>query len=63
MVRPLRIEYEGAVYHIISRGNERKEIYCDTRDRSLFLDLLRQVNQRYLWLCHAYWLMDNHYRC
>jgi len=61
MARPLRIEYEGAVYHITSRGNERKEIYRDARDRSLFLDLLHQVNQRTGWLCHAYCLMDNHY--
>ncbi|MCX5977119.1 MAG: hypothetical protein NTV33_09935 [Coprothermobacterota bacterium] len=41
-------------------GNERKEIYRDARDRSLFLDLLRQVNQRTSWLCHAHCLMDNH---
>jgi REP element-mobilizing transposase RayT len=61
MARPLRIEYEGAVYHITSRGNERKEIYRDTGDRTLFLAVLRQVNQRYSWLCHAYCLMDNHY--
>jgi REP element-mobilizing transposase RayT len=61
MARPLRIEYEGAVYHITSRGNERKEIYRYAGDRTLFLAVLRQVNQRYYWLCHAYCLMDNHY--
>jgi putative transposase len=61
MARPLRIEYEGAIYHITSRGNERKEIYRDPLDRAQFLTVLLQVNQRYHWLCHAYCLMDNHY--
>ncbi|MCX5971105.1 MAG: transposase [Coprothermobacterota bacterium] len=61
LARPLRIEFEDAVYHITSRGNERKEIYRDARDRTLFLAVLRQVNPRYHWLCHAYCLMDNHY--
>ena len=61
MTRPLRIEYDGAVYHVTSRGNERKEIYRGAGDRMLFLAVLRQVNQRYHWLCHAYCLMENHY--
>ena len=37
MARPLRIEYEGAVYHITSRGNERKPIFKDEKDQGLFL--------------------------
>jgi REP element-mobilizing transposase RayT len=61
MARPLRIEYSGAVYHVTSRGNERKPIYLDDDDRRLFLDILARVNSRYNWLCHAYCLMDNHY--
>ena len=61
MARPIRIEYDGAVYHITSRGNARKRIYKDDTDRLRFLDLLREVNQKYNWLCHAYCLMDNHY--
>lgn len=61
MTRPLRIEYDGAVYHVTSRGNERKEIFRGAGDRTLFLAVLRQVNQRYHWLCHAYCLMNNHY--
>jgi REP-associated tyrosine transposase len=61
MARPLRIEYDGALYHVTSRGNERKPIFKDTTDRKLFLDTLSQVTQRFNWLCHAYCLMDNHY--
>ena len=61
MARPLRIEYPGAVYHITSRGNEKKLIFKDERDREIFLYSLSQVDKRYNWLCHAYCLMNNHY--
>jgi len=61
MTRPLRIEYPGAVYHITSRGNEKKAVYKDDQDRKNFLNTLQHVNHRYNWLCHAYCLMGNHY--
>jgi len=61
MARPLRIEYSGAVYHITSRGNEKKSIFKNDGDRKLFLDILTKVNKRFNWVCHAYVLMDNHY--
>jgi len=61
MTRPLRIEYAGAVYHITSRGNEKKAVFKDDQDRINFLNTLQHVNKRYNWLCHAYCLMDNHY--
>jgi len=61
MSRPLRIEYAGAVYHITSRGNEKKAVYKDDIDREIFLEALFQVNKRYNWNCHAYCLMNNHY--
>ena len=38
MARPLRIEFPGAVYHITSRGNERKAIFRDDQDRKMFLE-------------------------
>ena len=38
MARPLRIEYEGAVYHITARGNERSEIYFTKKDYEKFLE-------------------------
>ncbi len=61
MARPLRIEYAGAVYHITSRGNARRSIFKDDKDRAMLLNLLGEVNDRYHWFCHAYCLMNNHY--
>lgn len=61
MARPLRVEYPGALYHITSRGNEKKSIFRDDDDREIFLNTLESVNERYKWLCHAYCLMSNHY--
>jgi len=61
MSRPLRIEYAGAVYHVTSRGNEKKPVFKDDHDREAFLNTLQHVNKRYHWICHAYCLMTNHY--
>ena len=61
MARPLRIEYEDAVYHITSRGNARQDIFPDQADRHRFLNYLAQCIDRYQWRCHAYCLMSNHY--
>ena len=61
MARPLRIEFDGALYHLTSRGNQRKAIFKDDTDRQLFLKTLAEVVRRFHWLCHAYCLMDNHY--
>jgi len=61
MARPLRIEYDGAVYHVTSRGNKRESIFYDDMDRTRFLDVLHRVNRRYNFHCHAYCLMSNHY--
>jgi REP element-mobilizing transposase RayT len=61
MARPLRIEYPGALYHVTSRGNAREPIFIEDADRHVFLDRLGEVVESYLWLCHAYCLMTNHY--
>jgi len=61
MARPLRIEYEGAVYHVTSRGNGRQDIYVDDKDRQAFLEILGDVVKRFNWTCHAYCLMSNHF--
>ncbi|MDX8396647.1 MAG: transposase [Mariprofundaceae bacterium] len=61
MSRPLRIEYEGAVYHVTSRGNARADIYLSDADRESFLEVMKQVVDRFDWVCHAYCLMTNHY--
>lgn len=47
MARPLRIEYEEAVYHITSRGNARNKIFSDDRDKEKFLEVLELVVKRY----------------
>jgi len=61
MARPLRIEYEGALYHVTSRGNAREKIYLADGDRREFLSILAHVVPRFGWLCHAHCLMSNHY--
>lgn len=61
MARPLRIEYEGALYHVTSRGNARADIFLDDSDRTLFIEILSKVVTRFGWICHAYCLMGNHY--
>jgi REP element-mobilizing transposase RayT len=61
MGRPLRIEYAGALYHITSRGNERKKIFLDDRVRKKFLGIPEDYHDRYGILIHSYVLMDNHY--
>ncbi|NRA21170.1 MAG: transposase [Oceanospirillaceae bacterium] len=61
MSRPLRIEFNGALYHITSRGNARSDIYLKDADRHAFLNILDKVCQQYNWTIHAYCLMTNHY--
>ena len=61
MTRPLRLEFEGALYHITSRGDRRENIYATDEDRQGFLSLLARVCETYNWTCHAYCLMSNHY--
>jgi len=61
MTRAWRIEYEGALYHVLSRGNERRDIFFADEDRRRFLDALGDMAQRFEIEVFAYVLMDNHY--
>ncbi|HUP49977.1 MAG TPA: transposase [Thermoanaerobaculia bacterium] len=61
MARPLRIEFPGAIWHITSRGNERRDIVRDDDDRLRFVRLLRRVVDDRGWRLHAWVLMSNHY--
>ena len=61
MARPLRIEFEGALYHVTSRGNARQDIFLDDKDRDNFLKSFGRISERFGWICHAYCLMNNHY--
>lgn len=61
MARPIRIEFDGACYHVTARGNERKEIFLTDTDRQLFLKTLQAMLVRYGVVLHCYCLMPNHY--
>ena len=61
MARPLRIEYEGAFYHVTARGNERKKIFLSKRDHQKFLEYLSEARDKYRFILHAYVIMGNHY--
>jgi REP element-mobilizing transposase RayT len=61
MARPLRIEYAGALYHVTSRGNERKDVFTSQRDREKFLSYVESAVVRYGAVVHAWCLMNNHY--
>ncbi len=60
MSRPLRIEFPRALYHIISRGNNRGDIVLDDADREKRLEWLARVAEQYNWKVHAFCLMTNH---
>jgi REP element-mobilizing transposase RayT len=61
MARPLRIQYENALYHIFSRGERKENIYYDTRDREHFIELINEMYLKYSTVIHCYTLMRNHY--
>jgi putative transposase len=61
MARALRIAFRGACYHVTMRGNERRPIFRDDRDRGRFLERLATIVGRYRLVLHAYVLMRNHY--
>jgi putative transposase len=61
MARQLRIQYEGAIYHLMSRGDRREEIFRDDLDRRSFLQSLGVACQKTGWQVHAYCLMSNHF--
>ncbi len=61
MARPLRIQYPGAVYHVMARGNGGQNIFQDDKDRRCFLETLGEACEKTGWKIHAYVLMRNHY--
>ena len=61
MGRQARVEHEGALHHVMSRGNDGIPIFRDDEDRQLFLELLAQEISRSGWILHEYCLMTNHY--
>jgi REP element-mobilizing transposase RayT len=61
MPRKLRIEFEGAIYHVMNRGDRREPIFRDDRDRKCFLETLGEVCAKTDWQVHALCLMENHF--
>lgn len=61
MARPLRLEFAGALYHVIARGNAREAIFLDDADREAFVANLGRVAARFDWRLWAWCLMGNHY--
>ena len=60
MARPIRMDYPEMFYHVLSRGNEKREIFRDERDYSRFLELIGKMVERFQLEVHAYVLMKNH---
>ena len=61
MARKLRVEYAGAIYHVINRGDRREPIFRIQRDREMFLDTLAEACLKTGWQVHAFCLMPNHF--
>jgi len=61
MARKLRVEYPGAVYHVMNREDRREPIFRDDEDRRCFLRTLGEACGKTGWQVHALWLMLNHF--
>ena len=61
MARKLRVQYPGAIYHVMNRGDHREPIFTDDHDRLRFLETLGEACGKTGWRVHAYCLMANHF--
>ena len=61
MARPYRLQAENCLYHITSRGNNRKKIYINKYDYEKFIEYLLKSKERFKFFVYAYCLMPNHY--
>jgi REP element-mobilizing transposase RayT len=61
MARKLRVQYPGAIYHAMNRGDRREPIFNDDQDRVLFMDTLAEACLKTDWQIHAWCLMKNHF--
>jgi REP element-mobilizing transposase RayT len=61
MARKLRVQFPGAIYHVLSRGNRREDIFRDDLDRESFLQTLADACAKTGWQVHAFCLMRNHF--
>lgn len=61
MARPLRLESEDGVYHVLNRGNYRADIFRTEKAKTAFLQCLAEACEKTGWRVHAWCLMSNHY--
>jgi REP element-mobilizing transposase RayT len=61
MARKLRVQYEGAIYHVMNRGDRREAIFRDDEDRERFLTTLGETCEKTGWQVEALCLMSNHF--
>jgi putative transposase len=61
MARKLRVEYEGAIYHVMNRGDGGEAVFQDDEDRHGFVRVLGEACEKTGWQVHAYCLMSNHF--
>lgn len=61
MPRALRVEYPGAMYHVMNRGDRQERIFLNDVDRQDWLKTLAEACQKTGWQVHAYCLMSNHF--
>ena len=61
MPRSLRLEFPGAFYHVMARGNQRESIFHDDDDRRFFLSTLSEACAMTGWRVHTWVVMGNHH--
>ncbi len=61
MARPLRLEFAGACYHVINRGNYRRTLFAESGAGESFELTLEATAVRFRWRVHAYAIMRNHF--
>ncbi|WP_432667173.1 transposase [Wukongibacter baidiensis] len=60
MARKLRVHYEGALYHVIVRGNNRSLIFMEPKWKNAYLEIVKRYKEKYDFKLYAYSIMDNH---
>lgn len=61
MARKLRVEFDGAIYHVLNRGNYRRDLFISAGEAQAFVSALKEAVAIHGWRLHAYAVMRNHY--
>src|SRR2546427_553725 len=61
LARKLRVQYPGAIYHVMNRGDRREPIFKDDADRQRWVETLGECCAKTNWQMHAYCLISNHF--